>query len=266
MAAWFDFFKRKTNSEVAVKQSSIPGAGKVIVMIPAYNEEKYIGRTIDLLKREQDVISEIVVIDDGSRDATSRIAKEKGATVLRLQKNTGKTGAFIQGLRYCHEKKADIILNLDADLIKTDTKSQVVELVSHLVKNPALLMVFARAHEKTSAGFNPVEHAYNGNKAFRMKAFNPFFKGNKKWVSLLSSGGRYGLEEALRYLIRRERVSSLFLSGYTPAFYFREACRGSVEVKEDKDIEKIRNTAAERQRKARELMNQRRLRNSGRKL
>ena len=78
MAAWFDFFKRKTNSEVAVKQSSIPGAGKVIVMIPAYNEEKYIGRTIDLLKREQDVISEIVVIDDGSRDATSRIAKEHG--------------------------------------------------------------------------------------------------------------------------------------------------------------------------------------------
>ena len=66
----------------------------VSILIPAYNEEKRIGKTLEPLLKSQ-FIHEIIVIDDGSQDQTAKKAMEKGVIVSRLEKNMGKGPLYL---------------------------------------------------------------------------------------------------------------------------------------------------------------------------
>src|ERR1051325_513449 len=70
---------------------------QVAVVIPAYNEERFIGSVI---LRAQKLASTIIVVDDGSTDATAEIAKAAGAVVMRHEHNQGKGVALNTGFRY----------------------------------------------------------------------------------------------------------------------------------------------------------------------
>ncbi len=85
----------------------------IIAIIPAYNEEKTIGKVLGVLKRVRN-LDRIIVVSDGSTDNTVEVAHEYGVDVLVLEKNKGKGGAMKAGLDSC---VSDIILFLDADLI-----------------------------------------------------------------------------------------------------------------------------------------------------
>jgi len=85
----------------------------VSALIPAFNEEKTVGNVVDVLKHCER-IDEIIVINDGSSDNTSKIAKSHGVHVIDLEQNIGKGGAICRGLQVVN---GDIILILDADLI-----------------------------------------------------------------------------------------------------------------------------------------------------
>jgi len=84
----------------------------VIIATPAYNEEKYIGGIVLLAKQYAD---EVIVVDDGSRDRTARIAELAGASVVRHEKNQGY-GITIQSI-FAEAKKRnpDVLVILDAD-------------------------------------------------------------------------------------------------------------------------------------------------------
>lgn len=85
---------------------------RVAVLIPAYNEADTIAETVKAVKSIRGV-DKIIVIDDGSSDDTSKVASDAGASVIRLEKNSGKGTALNIGLA---QTDADIILMLDADL------------------------------------------------------------------------------------------------------------------------------------------------------
>jgi len=85
----------------------------ISAIIPAYNEEKTVGKIIDTLKNV-DIISEIIVVSDGSEDKTAQIARERQVTVIELPKNMGKGAAIKTGL---DASKGEVLLFLDADLI-----------------------------------------------------------------------------------------------------------------------------------------------------
>jgi glycosyltransferase involved in cell wall biosynthesis len=85
---------------------------KVFCVIPAYNEEKYIGQVVSRLRP---LVEEVVVVDDGSRDKTAALAKESGAVVLRHMLNRGQGAALATGNKYARQKGADIIFHFDAD-------------------------------------------------------------------------------------------------------------------------------------------------------
>jgi glycosyltransferase involved in cell wall biosynthesis len=86
---------------------------RVVALIPAHNEADRIAETIRALK-ESGAATEIVVIDDGSTDATAETAKSVGADeVLSLPENCGKGAAVNAGLL---NRESDIFLLLDADL------------------------------------------------------------------------------------------------------------------------------------------------------
>ncbi len=85
----------------------------VWIVMPAYNEEKNIGKTIDSVKKEG--FNNIAVIDDGSRDKTYEKALSKGVWVLRHEVNLGQGAALQTGIDFALKKGADIIITFDSD-------------------------------------------------------------------------------------------------------------------------------------------------------
>ena len=84
---------------------------KVSVVIPAYNEEKYIAKVITMVKKTK-IADEIIVVDNNSSDNTNVIAKENGAKVY-FCKRQGKGYAMETGIK---KATGDIIMFLDGDI------------------------------------------------------------------------------------------------------------------------------------------------------
>ncbi len=84
----------------------------VSAIIPAYNEEATVGKVIDILKKVPKV-TEIIVVNDGSEDATTAVARRHGAQVIEMDINSGKGAAMTAG---ADQARGNILLFLDADL------------------------------------------------------------------------------------------------------------------------------------------------------
>lgn len=87
---------------------------KVLLVIPAYNEEKNIERVVKRLKEEFPEL-DYIVVNDGSRDKTASICREKGFHLLDLPVNLGLSGCFQAGMRYAYEKGYAYAIQFDGD-------------------------------------------------------------------------------------------------------------------------------------------------------
>jgi glycosyltransferase involved in cell wall biosynthesis len=85
-----------------------------IAIVPAYNEERNVGRVLDEL-RAFDPGLDVVVVSDGSVDGTARVAREHGAHVVQLPFNLGIGGAVQTGFRYAYEHGYDLVVRCDGD-------------------------------------------------------------------------------------------------------------------------------------------------------
>lgn len=86
----------------------------LLIVIPAYNEEESIQRVVDDLIQNYPQY-DYVIINDGSRDRTASICRQRGYHLIDLPVNLGLAGAFQTGLRYAAEKGYDYAIQLDAD-------------------------------------------------------------------------------------------------------------------------------------------------------
>ncbi len=87
---------------------------KILVIIPAYNEEGAVGKVVDEVRNHLPEVDSLVV-NDGSSDLTSEKAKEAGAVVLDLPFNLGIGGAMQAGYKYAFEKDYGIAIQVDGD-------------------------------------------------------------------------------------------------------------------------------------------------------
>ena len=87
---------------------------KVLLVIPAFNEEKNIERVVEDLVRGFPQL-DYVVVNDGSRDCTAKICREKGYNLLDLPVNLGLAGCFQAGMKYAYRKGYRYAIQFDGD-------------------------------------------------------------------------------------------------------------------------------------------------------
>ena len=90
---------------------------KLVIIIPAYNEEGAIRSVLKSIPKEIAGIDkqEVLVIDDGSTDATARVSRESGVEVISHLENMGLGQAFATGVKNALIRKADIMVVIDGD-------------------------------------------------------------------------------------------------------------------------------------------------------
>jgi glycosyltransferase involved in cell wall biosynthesis len=123
---------------------------KLIVQIPAFNEETTIGQTLRDLPKKIDGITaiETLVIDDGSSDKTIDAARHAGVThVVQLRSHRGLAAAFSAGIHAALRLGADIIVNTDAD--NQYAGADVAKLVAPIVRGTADVVIGDRQVAKS---------------------------------------------------------------------------------------------------------------------
>ena len=87
---------------------------KVLLVIPAYNEEANIKMVVDELVNHYPQL-DYVVVNDGSRDRTAQICRDNGYNLLDLPVNLGLAGCFQAGMKYAYRKGYEYAIQFDGD-------------------------------------------------------------------------------------------------------------------------------------------------------
>ena len=121
---------------------------KIIVIIPAFNEEASIGKVIQEIP---EIVSEIIVVSNNSTDRTAEVAKEAGATVL-FEANKGYGYACLKGMDYISEKtqKPTIIVFLDGDY--SDYPAELTQIIQPIIKDDLDMVIGARVSKWREKG------------------------------------------------------------------------------------------------------------------
>lgn len=173
---------------------------KLIIQLPAFNEEATIAQALRDLPKKIDGITSIetLVIDDGSTDKTVDAARKAGAThILQLKSHRGLAAAFVAGIDAALRLGADVIVNTDAD--NQYVAADIARLVAPIVKGAAEVVIGDREVAKSphmspfkkslqrlgswtvgkASGLNVADvtsgfRAFTREAAMQINVFNPF--------------------------------------------------------------------------------------------
>lgn len=128
----------------------------VHVIIPAFNEERSIGKVISEIPG---LVSEIVVVDNGSTDNTAQAATGAGATVLS-EPARGYGNACLKGIAFCQKKspQPDIIVFLDGDY--SDYPEEIPAVIKPIVENGYDLVIGSRSLGNREPGSMTVQQIF----------------------------------------------------------------------------------------------------------
>jgi glycosyltransferase involved in cell wall biosynthesis len=138
---------------------------KLVVLIPAYNEEKNISDLILRIPRKISGIDkvDVLVINDGSRDKTVEFALNGGAdNIISHKNNLGVGASFMTGIRNAISMNADIVVTLDADA-QFDPK-QIPELVIPIIDKQTDVVIGSRFYDSNPKDIPKIK--LFGNKIF----------------------------------------------------------------------------------------------------
>ncbi|HUV90946.1 MAG TPA: glycosyltransferase family 2 protein [Anaerolineae bacterium] len=132
-------------SETQEKQE-VKGDGRshpIVALIPAYNEERYIGSVVLKTRKHVDTV---IVVDDGSTDLTAEIAEAAGAVVMRHEGKQGKGAALSTGFRRIRELDPAAVVMLDGD--GQHLAAEVPQVLAPILRGEADLIVGSRYLQK----------------------------------------------------------------------------------------------------------------------
>lgn len=212
---------------------------KIVISIPAFNEERSIGWVLDEIKQVMDKTSYIyslLVLDDGSTDSTAKIAKNKGAIVYSHPLNLGLAKTFQSEIEACLKLDAEVIVHTDADgqypakhipeIIRKVEEGQDLVLGSRFMGevknmpflnklgNRAFAKVFTKLTKKkltdTTTGFR----AFNRKVAENIKLINTFTYTQEQIIKAVKAG--FKISE-IPISTRKTRPSRLFKNPFNYA-------------------------------------------------
>lgn len=200
---------------------------KLSIIVPAYNEEKTIGKIIEELKSiEFGVEKEIIIVDDGSTDNTSSILKElqnkfKEIKVIFHKKNQGKGAAIRTGIKI---STGDIIAIQDADT--EYNPHQIKDLIQPILKNDCLIVYGSRFLKENPVLYKKyyfgnkfiswvIRKLFGGNVTDAYTCYKIFHRKTLENITLESKGFEIEAELTCKFLKNKYRILELPIS-YTP--------------------------------------------------
>jgi glycosyltransferase involved in cell wall biosynthesis len=195
------------------------------IIIPAYNEEKRIGRSLDVILEFLESApyrAEVIVVDDGSKDATAQTVVDRAARYceagheLRVLTNAPNRGKGYSVRRGVGEARGDIILFTDADLSSPITEAP--KLIGPIVAGQADVTFGSRALKPDLIGLHQPRMREFGGKVFNlfMRAitglkfkdtqcgFKAFRRESARLVFALQRIERFGFDPEVLYIARKQ--------------------------------------------------------------
>lgn len=131
---------------------------KVVVLIPAFNEENAVGKVVADIPKN--LVDEVVVVNNNSTDKTSEAAEKEGATVL-FEGTKGYGNACLKGIDYLintRKEKTDIVVFIDADY--SDYPEDIEKLIEPIIAERAKIVIGSRALGQRESGSMTVPQVF----------------------------------------------------------------------------------------------------------
>lgn len=124
---------------------------KILIIIPAYNEEDNILKTYNSIKTNKDYDYDIIVINDGSTDRTRKILEENNIPHISLIQNLGIGGAVQTGYKYAYKNGYDYAIQFDGD--GQHDINYVKDILEPLKNKECNMVIGSRFIKKDTEGF-----------------------------------------------------------------------------------------------------------------
>lgn len=198
------FLQQPSLSLAPEPRSSRPFAQSIVVVVPAYNEARFIGSVILKIKEFAD---EIIVVDDGSRDETADIAERAGARVIRHPRNQGKGVALNTGFDLIRREYHPLaVVTLDADW--QHSPEDIPAVASPILNGDADLVIGSRYLQKASDvplqrvvghwGFNMLVNTVSGTRITDSQSgYRAFSRRALESISFRSDG--FSVESEMQF-------------------------------------------------------------------
>lgn len=181
---------------------------KVLIIIPAYNEELNIVAIVDKVKKICPNY-DLIIVNDGSSDNTAAICKEHEYPLITLPINLGLAGAFQTGMRYAFEKDYDAAIQIDGD--GQHDPAYISPMIDKMVNDHADVIIGSRyiterkPHTMRTFGSSLISsailfttHQYLGDPTSGMRLFN------RDMIEILANNINFGPEpDTIAFLIRK---------------------------------------------------------------
>lgn len=189
---------------------------KVLLIIPAYNEEENILETVKKIKEYSEEI-DYVVVNDGSTDNTEKVLVENNINYIKLVNNLGIGGAVQTGYKYAYENQYDIAIQFDGD--GQHDVTYVPKICEPLLNGQADMCIGTRYLDKSSSEFQSTFMRRLGSNIISI--FIKLFTGKK--ITDPTSGFRAVNKEVIEEFSKNypteypepESTVSLLVNGYT---------------------------------------------------
>lgn len=179
---------------------------KLLIVIPAYNEEKNIERVVEELTARFGQF-DYLIVNDGSKDGTAQLCRERGYHMVDLPVNLGLAGAFQTGLKYAWQHGYDYAIQFDGD---GQHRPEYIQPMLDKIREGYDIVIASRfldekkPHSMRMLGSNLIQMAlkmttgadiYDPTSGMRMF--------NRKMIREFATGLNYGPEpDTLSYLIK----------------------------------------------------------------
>jgi len=192
----------------------------VAVIIPAFEEEATVGAVVATVLAHP-AVSEVLVVDDGSRDATAARAEAAGARVLRLPRNLGKAQAMDRGVA---ATTAPLLLFVDADIV--GLRAEVLDRLIDAARREDFDMFVAMVARKRFAGWlGWILPVLGGTRILRRELWRAlparYKRGFRIEVALNAFAARAGLRTGHRMFAGFGHVIKERKRGFWPGLHSR---------------------------------------------